>query len=188
MPFCHLAHSCSTLPFPVLNSFPRWVAVHFLPQPLSVSAFILWKCLLIAGLKWTCFSVKMWFLILISPLQVQRWQCWMKQPPKLKLARTGRSCHSLPYVECSLTLELSCLIFVSSLISIMYHLEPLSMLLFDISIIYENKSKVLFVLLRSLFLFPFFWLYQQSWIHYIEVYQLFQLMHWTFQFCCLGFI
>lgn len=52
-------------------------------------------------------------------------------------------------------LELSSLIFVSSLISIVYNLEPLSMLLFDISIIYENESKVLFVLLVLIFFFFF---------------------------------
>lgn len=83
----------------------------------------------------------------------------------------------MPCAECSLMLELSCLIFGLSLISIVYHLEALSMLLFDISIMYENESKVLFVLLRSLFLFSFFQLYQQSCVECIEVYQLFQLMH-----------
>lgn len=58
------------------------------------------------------------------------------------------------YVECpvELTLDSPCVIFVSSLISIIYNLEPLSVLLFGISIIYENESKVLFVLLVQLVL------------------------------------
>lgn len=74
-----------------------------------------------------------------------------------QLARTASFCHSLPYVECSvgLMLDSSCLMFVSSLISIIYHLEPLSILLFGISIIYESESKVLFGLLSSLFLSSF---------------------------------
>lgn len=44
---------------------------------------------------------------------------------------------------------------IKQLESSMYHLEPLSTLLFGISIMYENESKALFVLLSSLFLFYF---------------------------------
>lgn len=81
---------------------------------------------------------------------------------KAKLARSDYSCHSLPCVEYyleGLLLDSSCFIFVCLgflnvfllffflLGSIIDNLEPLSILLFGISIIYENKSKVLFVLL-----------------------------------------